>query len=148
MAAPAAYAGPANVPKTIDHIGIIVSDLEAAMACYEPLLGTVAKVTELPAAGVRVASFKAANIEIELIAYLSDEPSLGRATMGAQSGLNHLSIRVPDMAAAIDELAAAGWVLQQGFPTRGAGGTVAFFERDPASGLLLEICQPQQKGDA
>jgi catechol 2,3-dioxygenase-like lactoylglutathione lyase family enzyme len=64
--------------------------------------------------------------------------------MGNETGINHLSLQVEDIDSAIVRVTAAGLRLQEGFPRRGAHGSVAFFERDDATGLLLEICAQEK----
>ncbi|OGA71873.1 MAG: hypothetical protein A3G81_12065 [Betaproteobacteria bacterium RIFCSPLOWO2_12_FULL_65_14] len=124
----------------IDHIGIIVSDLESAVAKLGVLFGHAA-IKELPDVGLRVAEFRAANVTVELLQYTRDS-GFGRRVMGARTGLNHLSIRVENVERSIEQLRKAGFAPMEGFPRQGAHGRVAFFEPDAASGLLFEVCQP------
>ena len=131
-----------SVPR-IDHIGIIVPDLEAAIARFGALLGGLApERRDLPDVGLRIAEFHAANIAIELIAY-DGEAQLARRVMGSTPGFNHVTVAVDDVDAAIGRLGAAGFRLQPGFPRAGAHGTVAFFERDQETGMLFEVCAPE-----
>ena len=125
----------------IDHIGILVADLEAALERLKPLFGAPAHVKELADAGLRVAEFHAANVTIELLQYVG-EAQFARRVMGERLGLNHISARVDDVERSLALLAAAGHAPMPGFPRQGAHGRVAFFEPDPVSGLLFEICQP------
>jgi methylmalonyl-CoA epimerase len=127
----------------IDHIGIIVADLEQAAARLRPLFGEHAAIRELPEAGLRVAEFHAANVTIELLQY-SGDAAFARRVMGERLGLNHISARVDDVDRSIAELTAAGFTPMQGFPRQGAHGRVAFFEPDPLTGLLFEVCQPDE----
>lgn len=129
----------------IDHIGIMVADLEQAAAKLRPLFGEYASIRELPEAGLRVAEFHAANVVIELLQYTGDA-LFARGVMGERLGLNHISARVEDVDRSISELASAGFTPMQGFPRQGAHGRVAFFEPDSVTGLLFEICQPDPKG--
>ncbi len=129
-------------PPTIDHIGIIVADLERASATFERIIGAgPVHIREMADVGLRVAKFEAANVSIELIEYISDGPSFGREVMGDALGLNHISARIDDMDTALEGYAAAGFKVQPGFPRQGADGEVAFFERDAVTGLLLEVCR-------
>jgi len=130
----------------IDHIGIIVADLEQATARLRPLFGEHAAIRELPDAGLRVAEFHAANVVIELLQYTGDA-AFARGVMGERLGLNHVSARVDDVDHSISELTAAGFTLMQGFPRQGAHGRVAFFEPDRLTGLLFEVCQPNTSGE-
>ena len=128
-------------PPRIDHIGIIVADLEQAVEKLRPLFGEQARIRELPEVGLRVAEFQAANVVIELLQYTGDA-DFARGVMGSQLGLNHISARVEDVDRSVSELTAAGFTPMQGFPREGAHGRVAFFEPDRLTGLLFEICQP------
>jgi methylmalonyl-CoA epimerase len=126
--------------RRIDHIGIIVSDVERAAEQLQVLFGK-AKLKELPEVGLRVAELRAANVIIELLQYTRGA-KFARRVMGRRRGLNHLSIRVDDVERSVEELRGAGLVPMEGFPRRGAHGRVAFFAPDAASGLLFEVCQP------
>jgi methylmalonyl-CoA/ethylmalonyl-CoA epimerase len=95
----------------------------------------------LPEVGLEVAEFHAANIIVELLQYTSDDAGLARRTMGSATGLNHLSIEVSDLGAAIAALAADGIEPMEGFPRAGAHGRIAFMQTDPRTGLLVELCQ-------
>lgn len=120
----------------VDHIGIIVSDLEKSIGKMKVLLGEP-KVKELADAGLRVAEFHADNIIVELLQY-TGEAKFARETMGERIGLNHISIGVDDIEASLKSLP---FKPKPGFPCRGAHGKVAFFEPDATTGLLFEICQ-------
>ena len=126
----------------IDHIGILVADLDAALEMLKPLFGNPAEVKELADVGLRVAEFHAANVTIELLQY-AGEAQFARRVMGERLGLNHISARVEDVERSLAALAAAGHAPMPGFPRQGAHGRVVFFEPDPVSGLLFEICQPE-----
>jgi methylmalonyl-CoA/ethylmalonyl-CoA epimerase len=129
---------------TIDHIGILVADLDAALERLQPLFGAPAAVKEIADAGLRVAEFHATNVTIELLQYRGPA-EFARRVMGERFGLNHVSARVDDLDQSLAALAAAGFQAMDGFPRQGAHGRVAFFEPDPVSGLRFEICQPQSK---
>ena len=127
--------------RNLDHIGIIVPDLEASMAMFETLLGVAPKLKELPDLGLRIAEFQAKNIGIELLCY-SGEAKFARDTMGDVMGLNHIAIEVDDVAAARDHFAAQGLTPQPGFPRQGAHGEVLFFDRVMPANMLIELCKP------
>ncbi len=126
----------------IDHIGIIVADLDKAVAMMAPLFGAAATIKDLPDVGLRVAELKAANVTVELLQYTGSNDALARRVMGDRLGINHLSARVADVDTAMAALAAQGFAPMPGFPREGAHGRVAFFEPDATTGLLFEICQP------
>lgn len=112
------------------------------MARLAPLFGAAAAIKELPEVGLRVAELRAANVTVELLQYSGHDDGFARQVMGERLGLNHVSAEVASVDRALGALAAAGMRPMAGFPRRGAHGTVAFFEPDPVTGLLFEICQP------
>ena len=127
----------------IDHIGVIVSDLDAAVATFTPLFGArPASTKTLAEAGIRVAEFAAANITVELIEYCGTGDSFAKQVMGAPHGINHLSFKVDDVDKSISALAASGVTVMDGFPTQGAHGTVAFFDPTTTHDFLFEVCAP------
>jgi methylmalonyl-CoA/ethylmalonyl-CoA epimerase len=126
----------------IDHIGIVVADLEVAVQRLKPLFGDRIRIKELVDVGLRVAEFEAQNVTVELLQYTGAKDAFARRVMGERTGLNHVSARVADLERAIEQLRAAGFRPMDGFPRQGAHGRVAFFEPDPVTGLLFEICQP------
>lgn len=127
----------------IDHIGIIVADLDAAVSRLKPLFGDRVRIKDLADVGLRVAEFQAANVTVELLQYTGKDDAFARQVMGDRLGLNHVSARVENMDKSLADLRAAGLRPQAGFPRQGAHGRVAFFEPDPVTGLLFEICQPE-----
>lgn len=120
----------------IDHIGIIVSDLDLSIERFRGLFGEPT-LKALPEAGLRIAEFHAENIIVELLQY-QGEAKFARETMGERIGLNHISIGVDDLEGAMKSLP---FRAKPGFPRQGAHGRIAFFEPDETSGLLFELCQ-------
>jgi methylmalonyl-CoA/ethylmalonyl-CoA epimerase len=131
----------------IDHIGILVADLDEAVARLGPLFGAAPQVKELADVGLRVAEFQAANVTVELLQYTGTNDAFARRVMGERLGLNHVSARVADVEHSLAELRDAGLKPMEGFPRQGAHGRVVFFEPDAVSGLLVEICQPDHAGE-
>jgi methylmalonyl-CoA epimerase len=126
----------------IEHIGIVVKDLERSLELFEALLGLkAAGVQEMEEVGLRVASLQAENIRIELLEYTSGGSDFGRRVMGSEPGFNHIAVQVDEMAAVLERWSTAGARVQEGFPRAGSHGRVAFFEEDSTGGLLLELCE-------
>ncbi len=126
----------------VEHIGIIVDDLDGSLRLFEDLFGLRAdKVQEMDEVGLRVARLNAENIRIELIQYTSAGESLGRRTMGSVRGYNHISVEVKDMTSALKEWSSKGVRVMEGFPRPGSHGRVAFFDPETTDGLLLEVCE-------
>ncbi len=134
----------------IDHIGIVVDRLEPAIAAMAKMLpGAPLRRRSLPNEGLEVAEFAAANLIVELLQYTDRGDGFGRAVMGSAPGVNHLSLAVTDLDAALAALRAGGVEPAAGFPRQGAHGRIAFLPRDPHTGLLFELCEsdPAAEGD-
>jgi len=125
----------------IDHIGIIVADLDEAVARLSPAFGNDLIWKDLPQFELRTATFQTANLAVELLQY-TGEAAFAKGVMGAGLGINHVSAEVSDLDASVEALAGEGFDVQDGFPTEGAHGRVAFFKPDDVTGLLFEICEP------
>ncbi|MCC7457704.1 MAG: VOC family protein [Nitrospira sp.] len=131
----------------IDHIGIIVDDLEAAVAAFTKMLpGAPVTRRSIPDADLEVVELAAANVIVELLRYTDRGDGFGRAVMGSTNGVNHLSLSVNDLDETLASLRASGVEPAAGFPRRGAHGRVAFLPRDPHTGLLFELCEADVKG--
>lgn len=126
----------------IDHIGILVADLDAAVARVRPLFGDPKMTKEMPEHGLRVAEFDTANVTVELLQYTGENDAFAKRVMGERLGLNHISAAVDDLDRSAADLAEAGFEMMDGFPTQGAHGRVAFYRPEETTGLLFEICQP------
>jgi methylmalonyl-CoA/ethylmalonyl-CoA epimerase len=139
---------------TLDHIGIVVPNLGAAIAFYQTAMGcAVSEPVVLPDHDIEVVFVELANTRIELIAPIGriDPPRsllgpyrshdlLSRQPMG---GIHHACYRVKDLAAALAELAEKGVrPLGDGVPVTGASGLPIIF-LDPATtgGSLVELKQ-------
>ena len=126
---------------SIDHIGVIVPDLEAALTLLKNLFGVEpGPIKEKEAMGLRLAMVEFANVSLELIQY-TDEQSSFRPVLGQALGMNHVSIQVPDMEAALKRLETQGVGPAQGFPIQGSRGPLAFNRAETALGMLFELYQ-------
>lgn len=126
----------------IDHLGIAVRSLDAALEFYEGVLGIGAGHRETVATEkVNVAMLPVGGPRLELLEPTEPESAIGRFIEKRGEGLHHVALLVPDLAAAVDRLKAAGARLINE-PRRGAGGHMYVFIH-PAStgGVLLELIQ-------
>lgn len=129
----------------IDHIGIIVDNLEASVAMFSGLLGAGPdKRKDMPDVGLKIAEFETANITIELLQYSGKNAAFAKEVMGEESGVNHFSLAVGNISDAIAGMEATGAEMMKGFPRQGAHGRVAFFDPKTTGNILLEICEPDE----
>ncbi len=126
----------------IDHLGIAVKSIEAALGFYEGQLGMqVATRETVPHEKVHVAMLPAGGTRIELLEPMEPDSVIGRYLAKRGEGLHHVALRVPDLSAAIERLRAADARLLNE-PQTGAGGHRYVFVH-PAStgGVLLELIE-------
>jgi methylmalonyl-CoA/ethylmalonyl-CoA epimerase len=128
----------------IDHIGVAVSDLDAAIALHRDTYGMALVHRETIASqGVEAALLEVGDSHVELLAPLADDTPIGRFLAARGPGLHHVAYRVDDVAATLGELRAAGVRLIDEAPRSGIRGSrVAFLHPSAAGGVLTEIVQP------
>lgn len=133
---------PAELTLELHHVGIVVGDLDAAVARYAAL-GFAAAGREVVAdQGVEVAAFHAPPGYVELIAPLDPEGAIARFHAKRGDGMHHAAYRVDDLTAALDRLAAAGVRLIDREPRVGLHGwRVAFIHPEACAGVLTELVE-------
>ena len=129
---------------SIDHLGVAVKSIEAALGFYEGQLGMqVASMEIVPHEKVSVAMLPAGESRIELLEPTESNSVVGRFLARHGEGLHHVALRVPDLNAAVERLSAAGAKLL-GPPRAGAGGhKYVFVHPDSTGGVLIELIEDQ-----
>ncbi len=127
----------------LDHIGIAVDDLDAALAFYTDALGLEVDATEdVPSQGVRAHFVRVGSAALELLEATTDESPIRRFVTRRGAGIHHITLRVDDIAAALARLKARGVRLIDETPRDGAeGALVAFVHPSSAHGVLVELKQ-------
>lgn len=131
------------VDAPIDHVAILVEDLDATAKLYSETLGfSIVGRETLPDQEVEVISLRSGTGMIELVKVLNRESSLERYRDGESMKLHHVGFRVDDVAAELERLRAAGLRPVDQRPRRGANGTlVALVHPKSTGGLMIELCQ-------
>jgi GTPase len=126
----------------IDHLGIAVKSIEAALGFYEGQLGMQVALREnVPQEKVNVAMLPAGGPRLELLEPVEADSVVGRFLARRGEGLHHVALRVPDLNAAVERLRAAGARLL-GEPQIGAGGhRYVFVHPSSTGGVLLELIE-------
>ena len=125
----------------IAHVGIAVTDLDAALAFYRDVLGLTPHPPE-QADGATIVSLPFGDSEIELLAPLTADGPIARFLERRGPGIHHLCYRVPDLDAALSACRAAGYRLIDEVPRTGAGGRrIAFVHPKATAGVLLELTE-------
>ncbi len=127
----------------LNHLAIVVPDLEAAAAIYRDTLGaTVSAPENLPAHGVTTVFVELSNTKIELLLPLGDDSPIARfLEKNPSGGMHHVCYEVTDIIAARDQLQSQGArVLGDGNPREGAHGKpVLFLHPKDFCGTLVEL---------
>ena len=132
----------------IDHIGVAVSDLDAAIELHVGAYGMELVHREtVEEQGVEAVLLDVGENHVELLAPLSDETPVGRFLAKRGSGLHHVAYQVSDVDSTLDTLRAAGLRLID--ETARAGireSRVAFLHPEATGGVLTEVVQPAGDG--
>ena len=128
----------------IDHVGIAVPDIDAALATYRDELGLGPVHRErVEEQGVDAALLDLGENHVELIAPLGPETTVARFLESRGSGLHHVAYQVADIDAELDRLRGEGMRLIDEQPRIGIRGSrVAFVHPKSTGGVLTEIVEP------
>lgn len=123
----------------LDHVAVAVSSLEEACPLFKLVAGGSCSPTEeLSSLGVRVCFVGS----IELLEPLHPDTTVGRFLQRRGQALHHIAYRVPDLLAALANLAQKGLELIDETPRPGARGhQVAFLHPRSTGGILIELVQ-------
>ena len=134
--------------RRIDHVGIAVRDLDAAVDLYTSLFGlTVTGRETNEAQGVReamlyVAGGAAGSSYIQLLEPLGPDTPVGRFLASRGEGVHHIGYGVDDVAAALDALRDQSVRLVDARPRHGSlGASIAFLHPKSVGGVLTELVQ-------
>jgi methylmalonyl-CoA/ethylmalonyl-CoA epimerase len=123
----------------IDHLGIAVPSLDAAVAAYAALGFTVEATHDVPSEKVKTAFLPVGESHLELLEP-TDPGSVIAKFLEKRTGLHHVCVLVADIEAALAALKSRGVALVDQTPRVGAGGCrVAFVHPKAAGGVLLEL---------
>ena len=136
------------MPKRIDHIAIIVRDLEQALVFYRDTLGlTPREIKEVPSEQVRIAFLPpgddAGGSEIELIEPTTPDSSLARFLEKRGEGLHHICLEVEDIDVALQEMQEKGAPALDKQPRVAAEGRAIFLHPKGTNGVLLELIEKE-----
>jgi methylmalonyl-CoA/ethylmalonyl-CoA epimerase len=129
--------------KRIDHIGVVVNDLQSALSFWQDALGlNLTHVDEVPAERSQVAFLPAGGSEIELVRPTTDDSGLARYLEKRGPGMHHLCLEVDDLEGMLAQLKTKGIQLINETPMIGAGGKkYAFVHPKSAGGVMVELYQ-------
>ena len=128
----------------IDHIGVAVEDIDAAIALYgESFEMELAHRETVESQGVEAVLLDVGDGHVELLAPLGPETPVGKYMAKNGPGLHHVAYAVDDIDAALKSIAAAGVQLIDSEPRVGIRDSrVAFLHPRSTGGVLTEIVEP------
>jgi methylmalonyl-CoA epimerase len=127
---------------TIDHLGIAVKSLAAAKSIYEKLGMTISPEEVVEGEQVRVVMVPVGESRFELLEPTSESSVIAKFIAKRGEGLHHVSLRVPDLAAAVAKLKQDSVRLVSDEIKIGAGGhRYVFVHPSSTGGVLLELVE-------
>ncbi len=130
-----------NISK-IEHIGIAVESLSAAIPYYETLLGSKCyAIEEVADQKVKTAFFKVGETKIELLESMDPDGPIGKFLEKKGQGVHHIAFAVDNVNKALAEAEGSGIQLVDKLGRRGAEGlTIGFLHPKSTFGVLTEFC--------
>jgi len=130
----------------IDHVGVAVEDLDAAIALHEQTYGLALAHREVvEEQGVEAVLLDAGESHVELLRPLAPDTAVGRFLERSGPGLHHVAYGTDDIDAALDALRDRGLQLIDETPRAGIRDSrVAFVHPRSTGGVLTEIVQPAE----
>ncbi len=132
----------------IDHIGVAVEDLEAAIDLYEKSFEMELALREtVEEQGIEAALLNVGDGHVELMAPTGPDTPVGKFLTKRGAGMHHVAYAVEDIDSTLERLAAAGLELIDAKARVGIGGSrVAFIEPRSTGRVLTEIVEPVEGG--
>jgi methylmalonyl-CoA/ethylmalonyl-CoA epimerase len=128
--------------KKVDHIGILVSNLDEAIKLYEDCFGAeLDKIETISKQGVKAAILSLAQgAKLELLEPLADS-NMAKVLEKRGEGLHHITFEVDDVDKELSRLSERGIELVDKKSRPGLEGMVAFIHPKSLRGVLVELCQ-------
>lgn len=127
--------------KRIDHIAILVEDLEQTLDFWQDTLGLeMTHVTNVPVEMAEIAFLQVGNSEVELVRPTSSDSGLARYLEKRGAGMHHLCLEVDDLDEMLGQLIAKGVQLINQEPRLSTDGTrYVFIHPKSTNGVLVEL---------
>ena len=129
-------------PIKINHVAIVVQNIDAALNFWEQTFGLeLDHVEEVPSQKSKVAFLPLGESEIELVQPTTSDSGLANFLEKRGEGMHHICIEVEDIDAALVELKSKGVRLINEVPEELPGRKMAFIHPKAANGVLVELYQ-------
>jgi len=130
--------------RRINHLAVVVDDIEAALAFWRDGLGMeVERLQEVPEQQATVAFLPVGDSDIELVRPTTEDSGIARFLRKRGPGLHHICLEVDDLDTLLERLKGMGVRLINLESVAGASGErIAFIHPESAYGVLVELSQP------
>ena len=124
----------------VNHIGLAVEDIEAALPFWRDALGiSLDHVEDVPSQRSRVAFLSVGESEVELVQPIGEDSGLAKFLLSRGPGMHHLCLEVDDIAGMLAQLKAKGIHLINETPQELEGRRMAFIHPKSTGGVLVEL---------
>jgi len=130
----------------IEHIGIAVSNLEAAKQTFSQLLGTeFYKEETVESEGVTTAFFKVGEVKIELLQATNPTSPIAKFIEKRGEGIHHIAFDVDSVEGKAEKLRENDFTILNDEPNSGADNkSINFVHPKSCHGVLVELCQERE----
>jgi methylmalonyl-CoA/ethylmalonyl-CoA epimerase len=128
-------------PIKIDHLAVVVSDMDAALNFWQKALGLSVSATEHNEhEAVDIAFLPVGESRVELLQPTTDDSGIAKYLAKRGAGMHHLCLAVQDIEAAMQQITAEGIELINETPrTRDDGTRYAFVHPKSTGGVMVEL---------
>jgi methylmalonyl-CoA/ethylmalonyl-CoA epimerase len=128
--------------KRIDHVCIVVRDIEETVKFYQDVFGAPeSQIEEIEDQGVKAVILQLGNTDLELIQPVREGTGVARFLESKGEGMHHIAFEVDDIKGKLDILKERGMRLVDQEPRKGLAGTIAFLHPGSTGSVLLELVQ-------
>ncbi len=126
--------------KKIDHVAVVVEDIDAALTFWRDTLGlTLDHVEDVPSQASKVAFLPIGESEIELVQPTVSDTGLAKYLEKRGEGMHHLCIETDDIEGILSDLKEKGVRLINEEPLTLPGRKMAFIHPKASNGVLIEL---------
>jgi methylmalonyl-CoA epimerase len=128
--------------KRLDHVSIVVSNLEEGLKTFEGLLGIKhSHIEEVPDQGIKAAMIMVGDVEVELIEPIKAGTGVAKFLEKKGEGVHHVCFEVDDIDKELQSLSARGIELIDKQSRKGLAGQIGFIHPKSTRGVLIELAQ-------
>jgi methylmalonyl-CoA/ethylmalonyl-CoA epimerase len=127
----------------VEHLGIVVADMDAAVKRLEDVLGIECQSREkIEATGLELAVFQLGEVKVELVSPTREGSAVSKFLAERGGGIHHVCLKVRDIEGCLEELAKKGVGLIDKVPRDGASGhKIAFINPKSVLNVLMELSE-------